>query len=70
MLLIYWEDQKKLWHIFVNNEEIEDIDSSFVELEEYINNQMKEESLVEIAKLKNYIIYSADLQKIGTETII
>ncbi len=65
-----WEDQKKLWHIFVNNEEIEDIDSSFVELEEYINNQMKEESLVEIAKLKNYIIYSADLQKIGTETII
>ena len=31
-----WEDQKKLWHIFVNNEEIEDIDSSFVELEEYI----------------------------------
>ena len=31
---------------------------------------MKEESLVEIAKLKNYIIYSADLQKIGTETII
>ena len=38
-----WEAQKKIWHIFVNNEEIENIDESIVELEEYLNNQMKEE---------------------------
>lgn len=65
-----WEAQKKIWHIFVNNEEIENIDESIVELEEYLNNQMKEESLVEVAKLISLVNYSAKMQKLSLETII
>lgn len=65
-----WEAQKKIWHIFVNNEEIENIDESIVELEEYINNQMKEESIVEVSKLISLIKYSANLQRLRIETVI
>lgn len=65
-----WEVQKKIWHIFVNNEEIENIDESIVELEEYLNNQMKEESLVEVAKLISLVKYSAKMQELSLETII
>ena len=65
-----WEAQKKIWHIFVNNEEIENIDESIVELEEYLNNKMKEESLVEVAKLISLVKYSAKMQKLSLETII
>ena len=65
-----WEAQKKIWHIFVNNEEIENIDESIVELEEYINNQMKEESIVEVSKLISLIKYSANLQRLSIETVI
>ncbi len=65
-----WEAQKKIWHIFVNNEEIENIDESIVELEEYLNNQMKEESLVEVSKLISLVKYSAEMQKLSLETII
>ena len=65
-----WEAQKKIWHIFVNNEEIENIDESIVELEEYLNNQMKEESLVEVAKLISLVKYSAKMQELSLETII
>ena len=65
-----WEAQKKIWHIFVNNEEIENIDESIVELEEYLNNQMKEESLVEVSKLISLVKYSAKMQELSIETII
>lgn len=65
-----WEAQKKIWHIFVNNEEIENIDESIVELEEYINNQMKEESIVEVSKLISLIKYSANMQRLSIETVI
>ena len=65
-----WEVQKKIWHIFVNNEEIENIDESIVELEEYLNNQMKEESLVEVSKLISLVKYSAKMQELSIETII
>jgi len=65
-----WEAQKKIWHIFVNNEEIENIDESIVELEEYLNNQMKEESLVEVSKLISLVKYSAKMQNLSLETII
>lgn len=65
-----WKEQKKIWHIFVNNEEIENIDESIVELEEYINNQMKEESIVEVSKLISLIKYSANLQRLSIETVI
>ena len=65
-----WEAQKKIWHIFVNNEEIENIDESIVELEEYLNNQMKEESLVEVSKLISLVKYSAKMQELSLETII
>ena len=65
-----WEAQKKIWHIFVNNEEIENIDESIVELEEYLNNKMKEESLVEVSKLSSLVKYSAKMQEVSIETII
>ena len=65
-----WEAQKKIWHIFVNNEEIENIDESIVELEEYLNNKMKEESLVEVSKLISLVKYSAKMQELSIETII
>ena len=49
-----WEAQKKIWHIFVNNEEIENIDESIVELEEYLNNKMKDalDTLLESQMMK------------------
>lgn len=65
-----WKEQKKIWHIFVNNEEIEEIDVSIIELEEYINSQMKEESIVEVSKLISLIKYSANLQRLSIETVI
>lgn len=65
-----WETQKTIWHIFVNNEEIEEIDETIIELEEYLNNQMKEESLVSVAKLVSLIRYSASMQKVSLETVI
>lgn len=65
-----WKEQKKIWHIFVNNEEIEEIDVSIIELEEYINNQMKEESIVEVSKLISLIKYSANMQRLSIETVI
>lgn len=65
-----WETQKTIWHIFVNNEEIEEIDETIIELEEYLNNQMKEESLVSVAKLISLIRYSASMQKVSVETVI
>ena len=65
-----WEAQKKIWHIFVNNKKIENIDESIVELEEYLNNQMKEESLVEVSKLISLVKYSAKMQNLSLETII
>ncbi len=65
-----WKEQKKIWHIFVNNEEIEEIDVSIIELEEYINSQMKEESIVEVSKLISLIKYSADMQRLSIETVI
>ncbi len=65
-----WNEQKKIWHIFINNEEIEEIDVSIIELEEYINNQMKEESIVEVSKLISLIKYSANMQRLSIETVI
>lgn len=65
-----WKEQKKIWHIFVNNEEIEEIDVSIIELEEYINSQMKEESIVEVSKLISLIKYSANMQRLSIETVI
>ena len=65
-----WKEQKKIWHIFVNNEEIEEIDVSIIELEEYINNHMKEESIVEVSKLISLIKYSANMQRLSIETVI
>lgn len=65
-----WEQEKTVWHFFVINEEIEDIDNALSELEEYINNEIVEDSLVKIALLRNYLDYSYNMQKVNLQTII
>lgn len=43
-----WNEIKKIWSLFINNNEINDIDENIIKCEEYIKQNKKEESLVYI----------------------
>lgn len=65
-----WNQEKKVWQLFVINEEIEDIDNSIAQLEENIKIEMKNEAIVQISLLRNYLTYSYNMQRVKPETII
>ncbi len=64
-----WKNVKDAWNIFVQNDLIDQIDDSLVELKAYINLENYEESLVYIQKLRENLITIVDRQKILCENI-
>ena len=64
-----WKNVKDAWNIFVQNDLIDQIDDSLVELKAYINLGNYEESLVYIQKLRENLITIVDRQKILCENI-
>ena len=64
-----WKNVKDAWNIFVQNDLIDQIDDSLVELKAYINKENYEESFVHIQRLRANLIMVVDRQKIICENI-
>ena len=69
-IITTWNKDKIIWNMFIINEEVDEIEHSLAELNEYINYENKEECMVELALLKSQITYSVEMQKVSLETII
>ena len=47
-----WKSSKNIWDLFINNEEIDNIDEEIVKCQEYIHQKNKEESIISIKVIK------------------
>lgn len=65
-----WNDIKKIWNIFVNHEEIDDIETAMIDLKEHLKFQNKEECLVAIEKIKSDLEHTVKRQKISIDNIL
>ncbi len=64
-----WNIKKKIWDIFVNNEDINEIEESLAELKANINFKEKEESGAIVGRLKAKISLILQRQEIKIENI-
>ncbi len=65
-----WSDIKKVWNIFVNHEEIDDIETAMIDLKEHLKFENKEESLVAIEKIKSDLEHTVKRQKLSIDNIL
>lgn len=64
-----WYNVKDAWNIFVQNDLIDQIDDSLVELKAYVNTENKEEGIVYANKLRANLKDIVDRQKINFENV-
>lgn len=65
-----WNGIKCVWDLFVNNDEIDDIDDDISKCEIYIKNENKEESIVYLRGLKQKYNSILDRKKIKVKNVI
>lgn len=65
-----WCNIKKIWNIFINHEEIDDIENSMIDLKEYIEFENKEECLVAIEKIKSELDHTIKRQQLRIDNIL
>ena len=65
-----WSEMKKIWNIFINHEEIDDIENSMIDLKERIEFQNKEECLVAIEKIKSELEHTVKRQELRIDNIL
>lgn len=65
-----WSEMKKIWNIFINHEEIDDIENSMIDLKEHIEFQNKEECLVAIEKIKSELDHTVKRQELRIDNIL
>lgn len=65
-----WNGIKCIWDLFVNNDEIDDIDDDISKCETYINNNNKEESILYLRALKQKFSTILDRKKIKFKNVI
>ena len=65
-----WVNIKKIWNIFINHEEIDDIENSMIDLKEYIEFENKEECLVAIEKIKSELDHTIKRQQLRIDNIL
>ena len=65
-----WGNIKKIWNIFINHEEIDDIENSMIDLKEYIEFENKEECLVAIEKIKSELDHTIKRQQMRIDNIL
>ena len=61
---------KKILNIFINHEEIDDIENSMIDLKEYIEFENKEECLVAIEKIKSELDHTIKRQQLRIDNIL
>lgn len=65
-----WEKNKDILNIFIIHDEIDDIDEYIIELKEYIEFENKEECMVSIAKLKEFLEHTVERQKLRIDNVL
>ena len=64
-----WNNIKDAWNIFVQNDLIDQIDDSLIELKAYSDVQNREESLVVLKKLRGNLTDIVGRQKVCFENV-
>lgn len=64
-----WSNLNKIWSIFVDHEEIGNIDEELLEFKIYIQQENKEDSILACNKLKRIIEHSVEKQKLSVENV-
>lgn len=65
-----WERVEKIWNIFVNNNEVDEIEDSMIEIKENIELENKEECMVPIEKVKKDLEHTVLRQKLKVDNIL
>ncbi len=65
-----WQNIKSIWGIFINHEEIANIDEQIVTLKETLKQENEEESLLYAELIKKDIEYTIERQELRAENIL
>lgn len=65
-----WTKTKNIWNVFIVHDEIDDIEEAMIELKEYINFENKEESIVAISKIKEFLNHTVQRQEVKLDNIL
>lgn len=65
-----WESSQKIWALFINHREIDNISSSLCKTEEYILNNSLSDSSAYLAELKEFIDHIPDMEKLSLKNIL
>lgn len=65
-----WEDVKNTWNIFVNHEEIDDIDQAILDLKGSIKYEEEEECVAALEKIKSNIEHTVRRQQLHIDNIL
>jgi len=65
-----WKSVKNIWNIFVNHDEIDEIESAIIELKEHLSFENDEECLVAIEKIKRNLEHTVERQKVKIDNIL
>ncbi len=60
-----WNENKKSWQIFINHEEVDNIDSSLARVKQLVEIREKADALAEIAVLKLFILHIPEKESLS-----
>lgn len=64
-----WEEQSKVIKLFVNHQEIDNIEMELWKLPQYVKEETKDEALASVHVLKFFLNHISDLEKINIQNI-
>lgn len=65
-----WNDTKSVWEIFINNDEVENIDEAMVELKKNVQFEKKDEALIAIEKIRQNLKNTVEKHKLKIDNIL
>ena len=65
-----WNENRDIWQILINHEEVDNIDSTLARVKQLVELQEKTDSLAEIAALKLFILHIPEKEALNIVNII